>query len=301
MDKPECLLTIITPTYNRGEHLENLFASLKKQSLKLFEWILVDDGSTDDTHSRFLNWEKENPGFEMTYLKKQNGGKHTALNLGIPAAKYEFIYVLDSDDTIVEDAVDTINNWVKHIRNNSEFAGVAGLRRFKSSQEIIGEFPKNREYVDSSNIDRRKNKLRGDKAEVYKRDLLIEHPFPVFENEKYVPEAIVFDQIAIKGYKLRWFNKVISEGEYLEGGITKGSGASNSTQNIKANFYYEKIFFESRPFPQKYVAVLRLTDYIIGTNYSHDDIKNFLGLSSIQLKFTQIFKKILLVLNLKYK
>lgn len=78
-------ITVLTPAYNRGKLLEKLYESLCAQDCKDFEWLIVDDGSTDDTSER-VEQMKQTADFPISYHKKENGGKHTALNYA-----YQFI------------------------------------------------------------------------------------------------------------------------------------------------------------------------------------------------------------------
>ena len=100
-------LTILTPTYNRAYELQKLYDSLKKQSVRDFIWMIVDDGSTDSTEDTVSEIQKS-VVFPVFYIKKQNGGKHTALNTGIRQIKTELVFIVDSDDWLAEDAVETV-------------------------------------------------------------------------------------------------------------------------------------------------------------------------------------------------
>ncbi|AOT01790.1 hypothetical protein ESP131_00005 [Exiguobacterium sp. U13-1] len=111
-------LTIITPTYNRAYILPKLYESLKRQTLLKFEWIIIDDGSIDNTESLVKSWMESVPlMFEINYFKQKNGGKHRALNLGVSKSRYEYIYIIDSDDYMTEDGVQHIYNWISSIGN----------------------------------------------------------------------------------------------------------------------------------------------------------------------------------------
>ena len=104
------LITVFTPTYNRAVLLRRLYKSLKRQSYKEFEWIIVDDGSQDDTALvvKAMQESHKVEGFPITYLHKENGGKHTAINFGVKAAGGILTLVLDSDDELPEDAIHSV-------------------------------------------------------------------------------------------------------------------------------------------------------------------------------------------------
>ena len=122
------MLTIITPTYNRKNLLNKLYDSLKNQTSHEFEWIIVDDGSSDGTKENVKSI-KESATIDINYIYKENGGKHTAINVGVKHAKGELITIIDSDDTLLPDAVETINSdWLKY-KDNKSLAGLSYKRK----------------------------------------------------------------------------------------------------------------------------------------------------------------------------
>ena len=119
-------ITILTPVYNRKEGVEALWKTLQNQTEKDFEWLVVDDGSTDNTEGLIKQLQTESD-FSIRYIYKENGGKHTALNVGIKSIKSELIFIVDSDDFVTEDAVDSILKFHKKYRNHSDICGYAFL------------------------------------------------------------------------------------------------------------------------------------------------------------------------------
>ena len=216
------LLSIITPTYNRAYILEKAYNSLLKQTSMEFEWIVIDDGSTDHTQDLLSKWQKEKTPFEIKYVVQENGGKHRALNRGFDLASGTFIMILDSDDTLTEDAVETIQIWIKQLNNKDNIAAVAGMKMHNNGS-IVGGIPKcfdHREYIDVKNYKRRKYGLLGDKAEVYRADILREKHFKEFEGENFLSEDTLWNEIAMDGYSVRWYPKAIYCCEYLADGLT---------------------------------------------------------------------------------
>ncbi len=215
------MISIVTPSYNRAHLLERLFESLCQQTNKGFEWILVDDGSTDNTEEIARKLKESNSYknvFPIQYIKKENGGKHTALNRGIQAALGELILLLDSDDSLPPTAIETINQYFKPIKDDSSFGGVAGFMAHHDGT-VIGQCT-TKGVVDANSLDYHyQYGASGDMCEVFKTSVLKEFPFPEIEGEKFVPEALVWNRIAQK-YKLRWFQEVIYYRDYLEGGLT---------------------------------------------------------------------------------
>ena len=215
------MISIVTPSYNRANLLERLFDSLCQQTDKGFEWILVDDGSTDNTNEivdKLINTKSSIIDFPFQYIKKENGGKHTALNRGIKEAQGELILLLDSDDSLPSTAIKTINHYYEQIKDESVFGGVAGYMAHHDGT-VIGQCA-TKGVVDANSLDYHyQYGATGDMCEVFKTSVLKEFPFPEIEGEKFVPEALVWNRIAQK-YKLRWFQEVIYYRDYLEGGLT---------------------------------------------------------------------------------
>ena len=215
----EKYITVFTPTYNRANTLECLFQSLCKQTVYHFEWLVVDDGSTDNTEELIRQLQKKCTLFPIRYFKKGNGGKHTAINTGVELAKGFLFFIVDSDDYLMPDAIASILKWEQSISVNDSFAGVSGNRGYSDNQ-LIGETFDDY-YVDATALEREKFRILGDKAEVYYTDVLRRYPFPVFENERFLTESIVWNRMAENGYKLRWFNQIIYITEYRDDGLTK--------------------------------------------------------------------------------
>ena len=212
-------ITIFTSTYNRRQLIEKLYQSLLSQTQKNFEWLVIDDGSTDDTKKYFTDLLTKQQPFPIRYIKQANGGKHRAINKGVQNASGDLFFIIDSDDYLTKNAIEKINQWVATLDNSHKWAGIAGLRGY-SKKNVIGS--RNfTPYVDAKNSERRKYNLLGDKAEIYITDVLKQHPFPEISGEKFISEEIVWNAIARDGYYLRWFNEIIYICDYLDGGLTK--------------------------------------------------------------------------------
>nr|WP_311461572.1 glycosyltransferase family A protein [uncultured Prevotella sp.] len=217
------LISILTPTYNRGKLLLSLYESLKNLTFEDFEWLIVDDGSEDDTEQYALSWiahNIQNAEFPIRYIKKSNGGKHTAINRGVREANGELILILDSDDTLPADSLATIAHYYEQCKGYKDCAGVCGLMAHHDGQLIGTGFPKEPMYESALQFRyAEEGNVTGDLLEVYKTSVMREFPFPEIENEKFCPESLVWNRIANK-YKLFCFNKVIYYRDYLEGGLT---------------------------------------------------------------------------------
>lgn len=219
------IVTVLTPTFNRGGSLNNLYQSLQKQTIKDFEWLLVDDGSTDDTKNIAEEMRKK-AEFPMRYIYKENGGKHTALNVGVKQITSELTFIVDSDDTLVPDAIETILQYQKKYKERKDLCGYSFLRRFPDGNingkpfepdEKVGTYIECRINADDT---------QADKAEVFYTRCLKEFPFPEYRNEKFLGEDLVWIRMAMK-YQMVHINRAIYVGNYLEDGLTKNRRKNN--------------------------------------------------------------------------
>ena len=240
------MISILTRTYNRANLLGNLYESLIKQTSKSFEWIIIDDGSTDNTQDLVSKWIEKESSFSISYYKTNNGGKHRAINIGVDKVQYDYIFIVDSDDYIIEGAIDKIIKWINTIKDDKKFAGVSGLKGIDKVNRV-GYYPSNskyEEYIDATNIERKKYNLLGDKAEIYRTEILKKYKFPEFEGENFVTEAAVWNRIAIDGYKIRWYNEIIYICDYIDGGLTD-MGIMKEINNFNGFTYFVKIRMET--------------------------------------------------------
>ncbi|MDR5759822.1 glycosyltransferase family A protein [Caballeronia sp. LZ035] len=211
-------LTIVTPTFNRAHTLPRLFESLARQADHGFEWLIVDDGSTDATPEYCASLLAQSE-VSVRVIRKANGGKHTALNAAMPAVRTELVFIVDSDDYVTADAVSSIRDvWRDH--RVADCSGVCFLRGTTEHDTLGARFPVDGEVA--SYIEMRFNRgVRGDKAEVYRSDLLRRFPFPEFEGERFLAEDAVWAAIGLE-YRMIHINQIIYVGNYLEAGLTQG-------------------------------------------------------------------------------
>lgn len=209
------LFTICIPTYNRANTIINTIQSLKKQTYLDFEVIIVDDGSIDETEEviKKLDWDK------IVYCKKKNGGKHTALNVGIEKAKGELFLVLDSDDVLVPNALSSMASIWENISNNKTICGIMG--RCSENGKLIGErfinAPCMLSYLDF-HFGKKAGKYK-DCCECIRTSIMKKYRWPESIHTHFVPEAYVMDQIGVN-YLLYCVNEIYEEKEYLADGIT---------------------------------------------------------------------------------
>ena len=247
------MITVLTPTYNRAPLLDVLYKSLIEQCCTDFEWIVIDDGSTDSTSALFEKLIRENK-IHINYIKKTNGGKHTAINRGVKEAKGDIILIVDSDDSLPNDSLALINKQYLKIKDEESIAGVCGLMAHHDGT-IIGE----RKISSSMNLSsiemRYKYGFVGDVCEVFKTDVLREFPFPEIENEKFCPEALVWNRIATK-YKLHYFNEVIYYRDYLDDGLTSKIVRIRMNSPIASMICYAELNQLDIPFKDKFKAAI---------------------------------------------
>lgn len=213
-------ITVFTPAYNRGYIIEKLYRSLQQQSFRNFEWVVVNDGSTDNTQELLEQYVEKPHDFPIRYVKTENGGKHRAINLGVELARGELFLIVDSDDYLTHDALEFIDKVERSIPENQKhrFGGVCGLRGYNESVLIGQTF--DGEYLDITMLNRPKHRIFGDKAEVFYTHILRKYPFPEFEGERFLTECVVWDKIATDGYLLRFYNHISIVCTYLADGLT---------------------------------------------------------------------------------
>ena len=240
--------SVFTPCYNRKYTLKRLYDSLCRQQFKNFEWLIVDDGSSDGTEELISDFIKEKK-INIIYKKKENGGKHRAINYGLDFANGEVFAIVDSDDYLCDDALQQIYNSFKELPND-KFAGVAFQKGYESRDAVGQTF--NGDYIDAISTERTKYNILGDKFEIFFTRILRENKFPEFKDEKFMTEMVVWNRIARQGYKIRWFNDIIYICEYLDNGLTANlinlykNNPLGFALNIKEQVKYDNISFKQK-------------------------------------------------------
>lgn len=206
----EKTFTIFTPTYNRKEKLARTYNSLKEQTFKDFCWLIIDDGSSDDTKSMVETFS----GLCIKYIYTKNGGKQRAYNRAIEEAKSKYFICLDSDDTLTSNALEKIFENMEKL--NKTQVGVGYLSGYDENT-VIGTKVKIR---DASIFDQyNKYGVSGDKGLCFKLNILKNYRFCIFDNEKFITEAYLYDMLSMK-YTLMWINEILEIKEYLGDGLT---------------------------------------------------------------------------------
>lgn len=249
----QLLITVFTPTYNREHLLTRLFNSLREQTFKDFEWLIVDDGSTDNTHDVAQKFVEEGI-VPIKYVFKRNGGKHRAINEGVKHAKGELFFIVDSDDMLPPDALKRVAEVYGQIKDDRNYGGVAGVDVYPDGR-IVGS-GLSAPVIDCNSIDiRSKYHVVGDLSEVFRTDVMREFPFPEIEGEKFCPEVLVWNRIARK-YKLRYFNEAIYIAEYQPEGLTARIVEIRMKSPIASTTCYAEMVSLNIPFNDKVKAAI---------------------------------------------
>lgn len=244
------LYSILTPTYNRAHTLPKVYASLKQQTLQDFEWIIVDDGSSDHTAQLIQQWQQEAP-FSIRYFKQLNGGHHVATNKTIREAQGQFCIPLDSDDQLIPEALERfLKHWETIPENQREqYVGITALIETEAGTLMGSKFPTDIFDSDTTTMsyilrfgDDRKGMIR---TEVLKR-----FPYPVFKDEKFMSDSIIWHRIA-KIYKTRFVNDILCVTDYLPDGQTLNTVKHLCNNPKGSSLYYQELLDDPHPFSFK--------------------------------------------------
>lgn len=240
------IFTVFTPTYNRAHTLRNVYDSLLSQTLKNFEWLIVDDGSADQTKEIIQSFIDEKY-IKIRYFQQSNGGKHVAFNRGVVEAKGDLFLTLDSDDGCIPTALERFYlNWLEIPEpKRKEFSGITCLCKDELGCIVGSELPKPilegfpyeivKKYI-----------IKGEKWGFHKTAILRNYPFPVFPTERYVAESLVWNRIGLV-YKIKFINEAlriyVNSSDGLSRSVTK---LRQSNPNGTMLYYAEAILMPGK-------------------------------------------------------
>lgn len=234
----EPVLTVFTPAYNRARTLIRTYESLKKQTCKEFIWLIVDDGSADNTKELAEKWMSEENNFQIQYIYKENGGMHTAHNTAYRNIHTELNTCIDSDDAMSPEAVEKILKKWKEVKDKG-YAGIIALDADMLTGEILGKgFPADMQETTVAGYYAAGGK--GDKKLIYRTDIINQYPeYPVFEGEKYISLSYKY-RLIDQDYKMAVLDDIVCLVEY------QPDGSSNTMihqyyKNPKGFAYWRKI------------------------------------------------------------
>lgn len=228
-------LTIFTPTYNRANLLPNLYKSLVKQSNKNFIWLLIDDGSTDETEQLASEWQKLKNSFKIEYVKKENGGKNTAIDLSNQLCQTEYIMCVDSDDYLTSDAVDKIYKEIDKICKKTDVCGIVTRRSHSNGAPFQTNWP-NEDFKELYFYElSRKYGYSADTCLIFKTDIISRYHFPKIDGENFITESVFYNQF-IHDYRILASRNLYYVAEYMPDGYTN-QGMSLFFRNPQGYLY----------------------------------------------------------------
>ena len=210
-------VTVFTPSFNRGYILPQLYKSLTLQTDQKFEWIVVDDGSTDNTESIFKNWQTEKL-IDIIYIRQENQGKHIAINTGLENATGELFFIVDSDDMLKSNAIEEIRTfWNKN--DNNGYSGILSYREFPNGRLVGTRLPQKIKQCKLRESNSKYGSI-GDKVVIYRTDIYSRYRYPKFPGEKFFGESYVFNLIDDK-YDMLVMDTPIYIFEYQADGLSQ--------------------------------------------------------------------------------
>ena len=231
-------LSILTATYNRANYLAKLYESIK-ENLKYNltpEWIIIDDGSTDDTKSVVQSFIDENK-LEIKYLHQENSGKMTAINEAVKIATGDLIVDCDSDDYFTDDSFEIIKKYSEKLLNTDILYGLVFLKK-ETNGEISGNRFNSNEQITTMFDLYFKDDIGGEKIIVYNSKIRKQYSHELENNEKFITEARMYHKMD-KKYRLLAINEAVEQGSYIEDGYTK-----NINKTFKENPYGYYMYFK---------------------------------------------------------
>lgn len=215
MSAPQFTFTVFTPTYNRAHTLGRVYESLRAQTFRDFEWLVVDDGSMDNTASLLASWQA-GAEFPIVYQRQENQGKHVAFNQGVRLARGRFFLPLDSDDACLPQALERLKHWWDTIPSpvQADFAAVTVLCQDQRGRPLGPPLPA--KVLDSDAIEiKRRWRHASEKWGFHLTEVLRRHPYPQPPGATFVPEDLVWTEVAAR-YKTRFVDERLRV--YFQGG-----------------------------------------------------------------------------------
>ena len=257
------LFTVFTPTFNRRHTLLRLFESLQMQTLRDFEWLVVDDGSTDGT-SELMRELEQRAWFPLRYYCQANRGKHVASNLAVDLAAGELFAILDSDDSLLPHTLERLAmHWTSIPEDRrDQFSGVSCLCAGQDGAIVGDLYPAGAGgdgVLDSDPIAMMPFRLAGDKWGFHRADIMRQYRFPEFEGERFIPEGLVWQRIGSK-YRIRYVNEALRQIYFDEQDCLSNQSVALRSRNPRGSqlFYLE----QSRLAPTARLKFRALINYI---------------------------------------
>lgn len=209
------MITIFTPTYNRANTIHRTYESLSQQTCRDFEWLMVDDGSTDNTESLVTLWQQE-ASFPIRYIKKANGGKYRAYNVGLREAKGELFFCVDSDDWLPTDSIERIMAYRDQLMQDPQLAGIVALKEYPDHKLIGHEYITGLEQHSLYTLETMGE--CGERSLIFKTSIAQQYPFPEINEEKFMTESVIYDRM--EEFKFIVSNDILTTCEYQQDGLS---------------------------------------------------------------------------------
>lgn len=237
------MFTIFTPAYNRASLLPRLYQSLIEQTSYDFEWLIVDDGSTDNT-AEVVQPFIENGHFPVRYLKKENGGKHTAYNLALQEAQGAWFLCVDSDDFLAASAVKDLCDFIR-----PDMTGVATYKTDLLGNSLCDSFPSDLDSVQFHRLALEYG-CRGEFALAFSTKFAARFPFPIFSGERFMSESIIYDRMD-QAHEMHLLPKVTTLCEYQPGGLSMNfSALMGKNPNGFCLYFMQRIDLQPKLLPR---------------------------------------------------
>ncbi|BES66434.1 glycosyltransferase family 2 protein [Gottschalkiaceae bacterium SANA] len=259
-------ITVFTPSYNRADLLKRLYKSLCEQSCSDFEWLIVDDGSNDHTESLVKGFIME-AKVDISYVRKDNGGKHTAMNLAFKKARGSYFVCVDSDDFLLEDAIEKMIPLCDRL-DTCDYCGFVGMCQDMNGKRI-GRAPEGELLSNTIEI-RDRYGIQGE-PEVYKTALLRQQAFPVFAGEWFITEAILFDVVTSQ-MPLLYTDQIFMFKEFQAGGLTSNEPRIRVDNPLGTLSYYRQRYKMSPSVRAKIKALINYTRFSIHAPHASKQI-----------------------------
>lgn len=280
-------LTVFTPTYNRAQTLKRVYDSLSVQTYREFQWIIIDDGSTDNTKDVVEEFKK-NAMFKIIYKWQENSGKHIATNEALKLTQTEMFIIADSDDSFKENALEVLVNTWDSIENKKEYKGVICRCYDAKTNEGIGcKFPK---YIFDSDDEEAffKYKLRFEKWMLFSTEVFKEFLFPEIKGLKFYPETVLWQKMA-KKYRTRYVDECLRAYYRDQENSVTSSKYSRYRENI---YYWEHFINDEFKYFFNYPKVF-IKSFI---GYARDSILNGISFKESIKKINRIYKQIIYII-----
>lgn len=213
------MLTVLTPTYDRARTLPRLFDSLLRQGGADFEWLVVDDGSTDET-AALVDAFAARATFPVRQVFQANGGKHVAVNTGVAHARGGWVFIVDSDDWLPDNALRVVSAALRLMKDHTSVVGLC-FRKTDARGLILGDACADLPVPWDAKPTVAGRRVRGELAYVFRREAMAAAPFPVIPGEKFVPDLHAWNRIGDLGAILFYLDRAVYRCEYLEDGYTR--------------------------------------------------------------------------------